>query len=392
MEYFAMRERGGEVVNLSQRLHAVIPGGCHTYSRGDDQFPSNAPQALVRGEGAYAYDVDGKKYLDYGMGLRSVAIGYGEPEIVNAALDGMLAGNCLPRPSMIELEAAELACHTLGLEMVKFCKNGSTATTAAVKLARAATGRERVACAAQPFFSYDDWFIGTTKRDEGIPHCTTLIFESAADLDLIARQSRIACAILEPKDPYDLKSVREVCDRHGIVLIFDEMITGFRYDWPSVQQTQGVKADLCCYGKAMANGFSVACVGGRRELMTQDVFLASTTHGAEMCGLAAFIATVKFMGKHNVSAHLRDYNAELDKLWPPLLSTEAIFIPTSWMPEKTLFAQEMCKRGVLMPWVSPCYRHGEKELALTRAAVEESLEAISHGALLEGNKIRPVFT
>lgn len=371
-------------MNVSQRLHKVIPSGCHTYSRGDDQFPANAPQILVSGAGAYVYDDAGKKYLDYGMGLRSVAIGYGEAEIVNAALDGMLGGNCLPRPSMLELEAAEMVCGLLGLGMVKFCKNGSTATTAAVKLARAAThGRNIIACARQPFFSYDDWFIGATSRAKGVSPCSTATFDDAVHLDLLARRFKIAAAILEPKEPYDLAAVRQVCDRHGIVLIFDEMITGFRYDWPSVTMTQGVKPDLSCYGKAMANGFSVACVGGERGIMElgerDDMFLASSTHGAEMCGLGAFMATARFMRRNNVSAHLRDYKAQLDEIIPAIL------------PEKTLFMQEMCKRGVLMPWVAHSYRHGEKELALTKEAVEGALEAIAGGAMLDGPRCKPVF-
>jgi glutamate-1-semialdehyde 2,1-aminomutase len=366
-------------MNISERLHASIPGGCHTYSRGDSQFPANAPHALISGKGAYVYGVDGKEYLDYGMGLRSVAIGYGEPEICTAAIAGLWAGNCLTRPSVLELEAAELACSLLGIEQVKFTKNGSTATTAAVKLARAATGHERVACARQPFFSYDDWFIGTTTRAQGVLDCSTVVFDDANHLDLLARRYRIACAVLEPKEPYDLKAVREICDRHGIVLIFDEMITAFRYDWPSVAMTQEVKPDLSCYGKAIANGFSVAFVGGLRSLMEQDVFLASTTHGAEMCGLAAFIATVKFMERENVSSHLKYYKKELDKIFPTV------------MPEKTLFMQELCKRGVLMPWVAHSFRHSEKELALTKTAVDGAIEAIANGIILEGPKCRSVF-
>lgn len=377
-------------MNYSERLHKVIPAGCHTYSRGDDQFPSNAPQILTHGDGSYVYAPDGTKYLDYGMGLRAVACGYNEISITNAALYAMLAGNCLTRPSMIELTVAELACELLDFNMVKFTKNGSTATSAAVKLARAASGRSVVAYANQPFFSYDDWFISGTKRNagcNGFDNWNAIKFADAIQLDLLARQIPIACAILEPKD-YDLQAVREVCDRHGIILIFDEMITGFRYDWPSVSQAGGIKPDLACFGKAMANGFSVACVGGKREIMEigarPDFFFASTTHGAEMSGLAAFMATVKFMQEHDVSAHLHDYKAELDKIIPDIYY--------KGMPEeRTLFMQEMCRNGVLMPYISPCYRHGDAELAFTKEAIEKSLDAIAKGAKLEGKPIKGVF-
>jgi glutamate-1-semialdehyde 2,1-aminomutase len=368
-------------MDYSQRLNKVIPAGCHTYSRGDECFPANAPQILNSGKGAYVYS-EGREYLDYGMGLRAVTCGYAEPEIVSAAYDGMLQGNCLTRPSMIELEAAELACSILDMDMVKFTKNGSTATTAAVKLARAATDRERVFCAKQPFFSYDDWFIGTTKRHLGTISEYTEVFETIEEMELELLFDLPACIILEPKD-YDLKAIRALCDKHGIILIFDEMITGFRYHGWSKAAHDGVKPDLTCFGKAMANGFSVACVGGKREIMSlgarRDMFLASTTHGAEMCGLSAFIATVKFYEKYAVSNHLRDYADEMDKIMPTYV-------------EKTLFMQEMCKRGILIPYVSPSYRHGEKELALTKAAIEGSMDAIAKGVLLDGLVIRPVFS
>lgn len=380
-------------MNYSERLHKVIPAGCHTYSRGNDQFPANVPPLFVRGEGAYLYDAAGTKYLDYGMGLRSVACGYNEISITNAALDGMLAGNCLTRPSLIELEAAELACSLLELDMVKFTKNGSTATSAAVKLARVATGRDIVACAKQPFFSYDDWFIETTKRNAGVRESVndTLVFDSAEHLDLLARQTSVACAILEPKD-YDLQAIRDICDKHGIILIFDEMITGFRYDWPSVSQTSGVKPDLACFGKAMANGFSVACVGGKREIMEvgarPDFFFASTTHGGEMCSLAAFIATVKFMQERNVSKTLCWIRDELKTIIPDIYYTGT-------PEERTLFQQEMCRNGVLMPYISPCYHHADDfshPLLLTRQAIEKSLDAIAKGAKLEGKPIKGVFS
>lgn len=381
-------------MDYSQRLHKVIPSGCHTYSRGDDQFSANAPQILKGGRDAYVFDNYGRQYLDYGMGLRAVGIGYAETEIVSAALDGMLLGNCLTRPSMLELEAAELACEVLGMDMVKFTKNGSTATTAAVKLARAATGHKGIVCAKQPFFSYDDWFIETTSRPLGTIDNYTREFDSLKRLESFiydheTLQIDVAAIILEPKG-YDLKAIRALCDKHGIILIFDEMITGFRYHGWGKAAHDGVKPDISCFGKAMANGFSVACVGGKREIMEvgtrDDFFFASTTHGAEMSGLGAFMATVKFYKEHKVSKHLKDYLAEIMAFLPGCMGGSG-----NSLVEKTLFCQEMCKRGVLMPYVSPCFRHGEKELAATKLAVEQSMEAIAKGATLEGAKIRQVF-
>ncbi|MEG1649739.1 MAG: aminotransferase class III-fold pyridoxal phosphate-dependent enzyme, partial [Rikenellaceae bacterium] len=155
----------------SERLNAAIPGGAHTYSRGDDQYPQNAPQILERGEGAYVYTPEGEKFLDYGMSLRAVTLGYGEPTVAAAAIKQIHFGNNLTRPSLIELEAAELMCELFpSVDMVKFAKNGSTVTTAALKVARGYTGRKYIArCFDHPFFSFDDWFIGDTPLKRGIP-------------------------------------------------------------------------------------------------------------------------------------------------------------------------------------------------------------------------------
>ena len=153
------------------RLHRVIPGGAHTYSRGDDQFPINAPAILEKGKGAYVWDADGNRFLDYGMGLRSVTLGYANDRVNQAAIRQIENGINLPRASLIELEAAERIVELIpAAEMVKFAKNGSNVTTAAVKIARAYTNKKYVCIAKQhPFFSFDDWFIGTTPIKQGIP-------------------------------------------------------------------------------------------------------------------------------------------------------------------------------------------------------------------------------
>ena len=155
--------------NYKERLHNSIPGGAHTYSRGDDQFPSNAPPILSSGKGAYVYDPNGEQYLDYGMGLRSVNIGYGNKEVADAAYQEIIKGNNLTRASLTELHAAELLIDLIpSVEMVKFAKHGSTVTTAAIKLARAYTNRKYIAVPAeQPFFSFNDWFISSTELKKG---------------------------------------------------------------------------------------------------------------------------------------------------------------------------------------------------------------------------------
>lgn len=444
----------------SERLNAVIPGGAHTYSRGDDQYPSNAPQILEGGKGAEVWAPDGRRFLDYGMALRAVSIGYAEPAINAAAIRGLELGNSLTRASLIELEAAErLTSLVHSVEMVKFTKNGSTATSAAVKLARAYTGRTLVArCAQHPFFSFDDWFIGSTPITKGIPKETieqtkTFVYNDIESLELLVRRfpGEIACVILEPAStecpatpeaasgccnqavctryaaaPSNyLQQVEAVCRANGIVFILDETITGFRWHMGGAQHVHGVSPDITTFGKAMANGFSVAAVAGRRELMSlgsidrpgqERLFLLSTTHGAEMSGLSAFLATMDFLERHAVIPHLWRYGADLIALFNRLSTSHGLERhlkaggPAAnpyyasvdeqgapWFGLRTLFAQEMVRRGVLMPWMAISYRHGDAELRRTEDALNAAMavcaKAVREGIdrYLQGPEIKPVF-
>jgi len=426
-------------VNFQERLLHVIPGGAHTYSRGFDQFPSNAPQILVSGKGVDVVDTSGNHFLDFGMALRSVGIGYAEDEINNAAITEILKGNGLTKASMTELLAAERLVGLIdSADMVKFTKNGSTATTAAVKLSRAYTGRVKIArCIEQPFLSYDDWFIGSTVITKGIPDeisQNTLTFEynnleSFKNL-VEAYPNEIACVILEPatvEHPKGnfLHKIKELCHENGIVFVLDEMITGFRWDIKGAQSYYNIEADLCTFGKAMANGFSVAAVAGKREIMEQGaisklneerLFLLSTTHGAEMSGLGAFLATIDFMEEHSVTEHYWTFGQKLMDLFnttvqqagmssfvqmkgipcSPYFETKSAEGKNS-LPFRTLFLQEMIKHGVLIPWVALAYRHDESTLTKLKEALEATLvvykKALEDGweVYLDGDVIKPVF-
>lgn len=426
-------------MTYQDRLLKVIPGGAHTYSRGFDQYPINAPQILKRGKGAYIYDENEKEFLDYGMALRAVNLGYANDEVNQAAIRQIEYGNNLTKASLIELEAAELLIDMIdSIDMVKFTKNGSTATTAAVKLSRAYTGRTLIArCAEQPFFSYDDWFIGSTPLTKGIPQKdidSTKMFnynniESLEKL-FIEYPNQIACVMLEPaanEHPKDnfLHKVKELCHKNGTVFILDEMITGFRWHLKGAQHYYDITPDLCTFGKAMANGFSVAAVAGKREIMElgsiefegrERLFLLSTTHGAEMNGLGAFVETMKFMKEHNVVEHMWDYGSKLVSLMNNLAQKYEIeknFVAggiecspyyltfdnngQNSLGLRTLFSQEMIKNGVLIPWIALSYAHGEKELEITKNALEKTFEvykkAVDEGyeKYLVGNPIKPVF-
>lgn len=425
--------------SYKERLLKAIPGGAHTYSRGYDQFPSNAPDILKGGKGAYTFDEKGNQLLDYGMALRAVHLGYAKDEIDKAAIEQIHLGNNLTRPSLIELEAAEKLISMIdSVDMVKFTKNGSTATTAAIKLSRAYTGKELVIrCQDHPFFSYDDWFIGSTELKKGIPKDTTLKTKTFNynDIDslkvlLNEYKGQIACLIMEaattghPKEGF-LQEVQYLCKENGIVFIIDEMITGFRWHMKGAQHYYGIEPDLCTFGKAMANGFSVAAVAGKREIMQlgsiefegrERVFLLSTTHGAEMCGLGAFIETMNFMEEHNVVDYLWKFGRDLMDLIQDTAKEyelEKNFIvegvecsPVYYTLDKngnysfelkTLFMQEMVKHGVLMPWIALSYAHGQKELEITKTALQKSFEiyreALKNGTdqYVTGTIAKPVF-
>jgi glutamate-1-semialdehyde 2,1-aminomutase len=301
-----------------EKLTKFIPGGAHTYSKGDDQWPEIAPKCIEKGKGCYVWDADGNQFIDWSMGLTSVAFGHANEEINYAAIQAMSLGHNFQRPSTLEALAAEKLLTFLGDrgEMVKFAKNGSTVTTAAVKLSRAFTGRDKVAiCSEHPFFSYDDWFIGSTKCAAGIPNLIkelTVKFsynniESVKKM-FIENENSIACIIIEPVkfDPPEnnfLNKLFEECKKNGAILIFDEMVTGFKWHKQGAGKYYEANADLYTWGKGMANGHSVCALTGKREIMELGgilhdkprVFLSSTTHGAEIPQLAALIKTLEII-------------------------------------------------------------------------------------------------
>jgi glutamate-1-semialdehyde 2,1-aminomutase len=317
----------------NKRLHDLVPGGAHTYAKGEDQYPEGLAPVISHGRGAHVWDLDGHSYVEYGSGLRSVSLGHAHPRVTEAVRAQLELGANFVRPSLIELEAAQKFLATVPTaEMVKFAKNGSDVTTAAVRLARAATGRQLVAlCGDQPFFSTDDWFIGTTAMAAGIPPSIsdlTVTFpygDLAAVEELFAlHDGKIACLVLEPATQTDpppgyLRGLRELCTRHGVVLVFDEMITGFRWSESGAQGVYGVTPDLSTFGKALGNGFAVAALAGRRELMElgglrdsrERVFLLSTTHGAETHSLAAAMAVMETYTREGVAEQLHVLGARL---------------------------------------------------------------------------------
>jgi glutamate-1-semialdehyde 2,1-aminomutase len=412
--------------DLRAKSHELIPGGAHTYAKGDDQYPERAPGFIARGQGCRVWDLDGNEFIEYAMGLRAVTLGHAYPEVIKAAEEALKYGTNFNRPSPLEVECAEEFLGIVdGADMVKFTKDGSTATNAAITLARAVTGRDKVAiCGDHPFFSYNGWFIGTTPVNAGIPEsekALTLGFHYN-DLESVKtlfeeNPGEIAAVILEPtrgQDPVEgfLDELRKLCTSEGALLVFDEMITGFRWHLGGGQKYYGVTPDLSTFGKALANGFSVSALVGKREFMERGglrhdkerVFLLSTTHGAETHGLAAAIATMRVYQREPVIEHLWKIGERL-----ALGFTEATreagledYVHVVGKPcnlafmtkdpdgqpsqaYRTLFLQETIARGVLMPSLVVSYSHTAEDIDRTIEAVRGAL-SVYRRAMDEGTE------
>ncbi|MET0620177.1 MAG: glutamate-1-semialdehyde 2,1-aminomutase, partial [Thermoanaerobaculia bacterium] len=420
-----------------RRAHDLIPGGAHTYAKGDDQYPEGAPAFILRGRGCHVWDLDGREFIEYGMGLRSVTLGHAHPAVVEAAAAAMRLGTNFTRPSPLEADCAErLLGLVRGADMAKFCKNGSDATTAALKLARAWTGRDLVAiCRDQPFFSTDDWFIGSTAMFAGIPQSVrdqTVGFRyndlESVDTLFAKYPGQIACLVLEPAAAQEpsagfLEGLRGRCRAAGALLVFDEMITGFRWHLGGAQTLYGVTPDLSTFGKALANGFALSALVGRRDVMergglrhdAERVFLLSTTHGAETHALAAGIETMKIYEREGVVEVLHRQGGRLRSGIESEAKRQGVSDQFRVMGRdcnlvyaardaegkpsqtfRTLVLQETLKRGLLMPSLVVSFAHGDEDIDRTVEAVGEAL-AVYRRALdggierfLEGRPVQPV--
>lgn len=425
-------------LEIDARFHATIPGGSHTYAKGDDQFPEGLAPYLVRGKGCHVWDVDGNEFIEYGMGLRAVTLGHAYEPVTAAAARELANGCNFVRPSPLELECAEeLLALIKGAEMVKFAKNGSDATSAAIRLARAYTGRDYVGvCADHPFFSVDDWFIGTTAMTAGIPKSVrdlTVKFhynDLSSVKALFERYPRqIACLIMEaekevpPREGF-LHEVQRLCRDEGAVFILDEMITGFRWHNGGAQGCYDIVPDLSCFGKALGNGFAVSALVGKRDLMRlggiehdrERVFLLSTTHGGERHSLAAALETMRTYQRHPVIEHLRRQGERLvlgiekcvaehhlegffGTLGRPCclvyFTRDADKRPSQ--PLRTLFLQETIKRGILAPSLVVSYSHTDTDIDRTLDVIHDALfvyrKALEEGVqkYLLGRPVKPAF-
>jgi glutamate-1-semialdehyde 2,1-aminomutase/spore coat polysaccharide biosynthesis protein SpsF len=413
------------------RAEKVIPSATQTFSKGHTQFVRGvAPLFLQRAQGSHVWDVDGNEYIDYPMALGPIVLGHNDPD-VDAAVRAQLAdGIAFSLPHPLEIEVSELLTEIIPCaEMVRFGKNGSDATSGAVRVARAYTGRERIAACG--YHGWQDWYIGATTRHRGVPKAVRELthlfgYNDIASLKALldGHPGEFAAVIMEPVgvvEPVNgfLEQVAALARAHGAVLIYDEVVTSFRVALGGAMAHYNVTPDLACIGKAMANGFPVSAVVGRRDIMQVfDEIFFSFTFGGEALSLAAARATITKLRDAPVIPHLwrqggrlqDGYNALARELKIETL-TRCIGLPPRTvltfadrqgresLALKSLFQQEVVRRGILNAGgFNICYRHSDADVERTLVACREALAVLARAVdaddvegRLQGPVIQPVF-
>lgn len=413
------------------RAEKLIPCGTQTLSKGPTQFVEGiAPKYLKSGKGCHVFDVDGNEYIDYLMGLMPIILGYSYPRVDNAIKKQLEGGITFSLMHPLEVELAELLVECIPCaEMVRYGKNGSDVTSAAVRLARAYTRRDKIACCG--YHGGQDWYVATTERNAGIPEAVkklSLTFkyndiESLKKLfeenkDDIAAVIMEPVGVIEPKDDF-LDKVKKITHENGALLIFDEIITGFRWALGGAQEYFKVIPDLAAYGKGMGNGMPIAALVGKAEVMRklEDVFF-SFTFGGECLSLAASIATIKEIKEKNVIAHLwkqgRKVQNGLNKIakehgisknvecigYPPRSYVKFVDAnDKDWWELKSLFQQEVIKRGILFGgYHAISFSHADEDIEKTLGAYDEAactvrkaLDEKNMKKYMEGEFVKPVF-
>lgn len=416
-----------ESEKLFKRSDGLIPAHTQTLAKGPAQWIKGiAPKYLVKGKGSHVWDADGNEYIDYNMGIGPIVLGYCYDKVDEAIRRQLEDGITFSLVHPLEVELAEkIRSIVPNAENVRFSKTGCDATTAAVRVARAFTKRDKVLCCG--YHGWHDWYISVTDRNAGIPEAVknlTFTF-NYNDIESLIQSidSETACVILEPfvfeeeKNNF-LKDVYDVCKKNGTLLIFDEMWTGFRIAAGGAQEYFGVKPDLACYSKAIANGMPISVVTGREDVMKlfdKQVFFF-TTFGGEALSLAAAMTTIDEIKNKNVPAYLSEqgkklkdgYNKIVNELGMDFTNcsgyncrTIITFDAAAGNPleMKSLMQQEMIKRGVLWGgFHNMCYSHSDEDVEYTLKAYRDVLPVLKKAveeknvkAYLKGEPVEPVF-
>ncbi len=396
---------------LLKKAEELIPCQTQCLSKGPTQWVKGvAPVYLQKGKGAYVWDADGNKYLDYGMALGPMILGYSY-DIINEAIKKQLEdGTSFTLMHPLEVKVSEKLVELIPCaEMVRFGKNGSDATAAAVRIARAYTGKEVVATCG--YHGWQDWFVCTTERNKGVPKCLSELtipfnYNDIESLEKIFEQNygKVAAVIMEPmsmippKDDF-LKKVKDLVHKNNSLLIFDEVFTGFRWSLGGAQEFFGVVPDLACFGKALSNGMPLSALVGKKEIMKlfEEVFY-SFTYGGETLSLAASLATIEEMQKKNVIEHIWKYGEMLktginDTI--KINQLEDVIQCTGFPPKnfvifddlkkrysslefKTYVQQECIKKGILfIGYHAMSYSHGQQEVDYTLDVYNEVFKLLN---------------
>jgi glutamate-1-semialdehyde 2,1-aminomutase len=412
---------------LYARATGLVPAYTQTLAKGPGQYVRGvAPAYLQRGKGSHVWDVDGNEFIDFNMGIGPLSLGYAYEPVDRAICEQLADGITFSMMHPLEVEVAELIRDVIpNAEMVRYGKSGAEVTSAAVRLARAFTGRSRVLCCG--YHGWHDWYISVTDRHRGIPQAVqdltfTFSYNDLGSL-LDALDDDTACVILEPmtfEEPKDdfLRRVKSACERNGTLLVFDEMWTGFRFALGGAQERFGVPADLMCYSKAIANGMPLAVLAGRADVMQlceKDVFFF-TTFGGEALSLAAAKATVRELREQRVPEYLdrqgqrlkngyNDLARELDMPYTRCVGAGCRSLVTfdtkSGQPleMKSLVQQELIKRGILWGgFHNMSFSHTDDDVSYALCAYRETLpflkRAVDEGRVretLRGEPVEPVF-
>ncbi|MCX8026343.1 MAG: aminotransferase class III-fold pyridoxal phosphate-dependent enzyme [Thermodesulfovibrionales bacterium] len=412
---------------LYARALGLIPAVTQTLAKGPSQYVKGvAPKYLSHGKGCRVWDVDGNEYIDYTMGVGPVSLGYCYEKVDNAIIEQLKKGITFSLMHPLEVEVAEMIRDIIpNADSVRFSKTGADVTSAAVRLARAYTGRQKVLCCG--YHGWHDWYIGITTKNLGVPECTkelTYTFDyNDVDSLIDAIDVDTACVIIEPitfQQPQNgfLHEVRDICNRTGCILIFDEMWTGFRVAIGGAQERFKVDADLMCFSKAVANGMPLSILAGRKEIMElleEDVFFF-TTFGGETLSLAAAKATITEIVENRVTdyleekgSYLRDrYNTIVEELNIPftncvglgcrtMVSFDGSYANPLYL--KSLMQQLLIKKGILWSgFHNISYSHTQEDIEYTISAYKEVLaelkEAVEKDTVFEsllGSPVQPVF-
>ena len=412
---------------IYKRALDLIPATTQTLAKGPQQNVKGiAPKYLLKGKGSHVWDVDGNEYIDYYMGIGPLSLGYAYPKVDNAIKKQLEDGITFSLMHPLEVEVAELIHEIVpNAESIRYSKTGADATSAAIRVARAFTGREKILCCG--YHGWHDWYISVTDKSSGIPSAVNdLTFTiNYNDIQSVkdSIDSDIAAIILEPyvfeapKDNF-LKELRELCDKNGIILIFDEMWSGFRIALGGAQEYFGVKADLATFSKAIANGMPLSVLAGRKDIMKildEKVFFY-TTYGGEALSLAAAKATMKELRDKDVPAYLASqgkklkdgYNNIANELgidYTKCIGYECRSIITfdakagNPLEVKAYFQQEMIKRGILWGgFHNMCYSHSDTDIEYTLKTYREVLPILKKAVdednvqgYLKGEPVAPVF-